>query len=135
MPVETPVLGYGSKLELITGGPTRIARVKTIDGPEEDSSDVDVSSLDSVNSRKDYIPGMIDPSTLELEMWFTKTTFALLKSIMRTIKTWKYTLTDGSVFDFDGYVKTHGPGMELEDGITAACTIKITGDVAFTPAA
>lgn len=131
-------IGYGSELRVKIGASfERVAEVHDIDGPNEEQNDVEVTNLDSAGRRREYIPGLTDPGMLTLETNFTKGEYNRLRDLKdnATVTDWEYELTDGSLLEFQGYVKAVGLRMVVDDKITSPVTVKITGDVEFTAAA
>ena len=47
---------------------------------------------------------------------------------------YRMTLADGSMWEFDGYIKSFGNEIDRAGIITVPITIKISGDPEFTPA-
>lgn len=126
-------LGYGSELRVkVSGTFLRVAEVHDADGPNEEVNDVEVTNLDSADSRREFIGGLIDPAALTFECNFTKAEYIRMRSFLRVKTDWEYQMTDGTIQAFSGYVKNTGTKMVVDDKITMPIGVKITGPITVT---
>lgn len=131
------IKGYGVTLAYADVGSTTytpIAQIKDLTGPELDSDDIDVSNNSSPNMTREFMAGWQDSGEVETEVVYTKAQAATLYSIYRVTKNYLVTLSDGSTIKFTGYLKTLGIESPQEEEVRQSITIKVSGEVTFTPA-
>lgn len=138
MAASSAVIGYNSGIgESATSGGTYtdLAEVLSIDDGL-DVKPVKVSHLKSDNATHEYAPGMIEPGTINLELNFYKTQYASILSVLRTVRYWKITTSDGSITALKGfYQKLMKKVADGDDRITATVSMKVSGLPTFTAAA
>lgn len=127
------VLGAGAVLQLNQSGTYgSLANITSIGGPEAECDDVNVTNLTSANMFKEWIAGWADAGLAEMEANFDPATFALIYSQLRIANAWRIILSNGSKWDFTGYLKRIKTDNPLEEQVTAPFAIKITGKPTFT---
>lgn len=132
-------LGYGATLEVGDGASpevfSAVAYVSNISVSGYSVDAVDVTTHDSANNFKEFIPGMVDGGEVSFDIVFDPDntthdeTAGGLKAIMdsRSIKNWKVTFADATnVWSFTGFMTSFEFEVPIEDAITASCTIKTT---------
>ena len=107
-----------------------------------ESSEIDITTLDSPDGAKEYAAGDIEAGDCEIAGYIKKTTdedtvtkmMALLKS--GSTEAWKVTFPSGAYWDFNAYVKAFKTTEETTDGLIGfSGTLRISGLPAYTTAA
>jgi len=129
-------IGYGSSISTSTGV---IGQVESISFGGIETNDVDVTTLDSSDAYRDFVPGLIDPGDLTITITYDKI-LASHKALSnhlngRTVLDgWSVAFT-GSTTDpdtFSGYVNSLSREVPLDDKMTATFGVKVTGDPGLT---
>lgn len=131
-------IGYGTTFtwhSQLIGEITRIGSVSLTLGK------VEATTLDSPNSYKEYLPGLIDPGEIELEGWLDPDDAgqALLLSDLndRSEQAWVITFTaaiSSATWEGNGYVVAFSAGEATPEGLVPfTATIAITGKPTLTP--
>lgn len=142
-------IGHGKKLEWSAtenGTYARIGGTVTISLPEAELGTAEITNDQSTDRRKDYIPGLYEPGTLGFSYVYGATEFAEVEELFQEASTaagaatatkyWKYTLPDGSVAKFRGFITKHGLGDGAqEDAYTVEGEMQVRGAMTFTPPA
>jgi predicted secreted protein len=146
---STATRGYATKLRKVSGtNSTVLAQIRDITGPGSEADDIDVSNTDSTNRRREFIAGMVDEGEVEFDLVYVKAQASVLKALVggptgtSVTDSFEIELSDrtntsgtGSVIAFGGYVKALGFEAPFEDKVTNTATIKLSGEVTFTPSA
>lgn len=132
---------FGSKLKSGDGATvaasttfTDLAKCRTIGGPDITVGDIEETNLDSADTATEYVPGLIEGGEVTFDMLFTKAQAATAYGLLRTQRGWRYVLSDGSKWEFNGYLKRFGTEGEIKGAIINNGTIKITGKPVYTAA-
>lgn len=128
------IQGVGGQLQLnIASVLTTVAGVYDVDGPQGTVDDINVSSLQSASAAKEFLPGMFDGGTVQLECRYDHIQWGTLYGTYRVMQAWRILYNDGSKWDFNGYINSMSPKMPLEDEVGSPFSIKISGKPVFTP--
>ena len=115
---------------------TTIAEVNSIDGPNKSRDTIDVTSLNSTDGYREFIPSFRDAGEVSLEMNFTQAGYIIMTDDFETEDSREYRITlpdtGGTLIEFDAYVTSLGLGIPMDDKVTAPVTLKITGPVRIT---
>lgn len=115
---------------------TNIAEINSVDGPNKSRGTIDVTSLDSDEGYREFITSFRDAGEVTLGMNFTFAGYELMNDDFESdsSREFKITLpnTEGTEFEFDGYVTALGMAVPFDDKVTATVTIKITGPIRTT---
>jgi hypothetical protein len=120
------------------GSYTTLLEVTKVGSPKQSVKDVDVTHYVSDSGVKEYIPGWIEPGTVEYEANYLKAQETILQGLLGVAHFYKIQLPDGSnstsgsTFAFPGYIKELGDEIPNEDKINRKITIKVSGPVVFT---
>lgn len=127
------VLGFVTTLSGVTTG--AITGLRDV-SYSSSVADVNISSNDDATGQFTlrFKAGMQDPGELAVNAVFKKATFDNAERDKRVEQVWTLTAADGSVLTFTGYIKTCDLGLPWEDVGTFDITIKVSGNVTFTPA-
>lgn len=151
--------GHGAQLYMsITTDPTNmtaIGNVISITGPNQSRDSIDISSMDSPNNFKEYIPGLLDAGEITVDINYdgsdggdaavlggTNAATGLLKNtnpaMMATIgffdgtnETGKTNVTNHSFWQANGFITALGHQIPFDTKITQPVTIKLTGTGSF----
>jgi len=120
---------------------TEIADLTSITAPSYSRDEIDISSHDSVDNYREYVGGMIDAGTVEIEGNFKAhaSQLALIDlleaddPVAMQIET-----ASGKIIAFNGFVTAYDLDLPYEDKETFSASIKVSGkptitDVPVTP--
>ena len=134
-----PIVGVGTSFERYdTGGLTfvPIAEVSSISGPGMSRDMLDSTSLDSTGGYREFTPGLRNPGTIKLSLFFTNAGYQQMKSDFEDSSPQQYQIvladTSATTLGFYGYV-TDCPLTIPEGIVTFDVTIQISGQVTVTP--
>jgi predicted secreted protein len=100
----------------------------------QEKPDVDVTSLDS--TAREYLSGLGVGDDIDIEFNWHRTDegqVALGASYTSgDLKAFRVDYPDGTRLEFNGVVKSFGPGAALDEQIKGSAKIKISGDVTIT---
>jgi predicted secreted protein len=144
MPTQATV-GYGSILEAETGASgsgvyTRIAEVVSFNGPNDDVSLVDATNMDSANARREFIYGLVDGGTVDMEVnWLPQ---APSQKLLRTdvtnkiTRNYRITLPDtaGTTIVFPAQVQSIKRSAQIDAVMRKQVSLKVSGNVIWNPA-
>ncbi len=130
-------IGFGTSIATSSGA--TIGQIRSISGPATDVNDVDVTTLDSTDNWRDFLPGLVDPGEVTLGLAYGNdvVTHTLLATRHSARTSATYTLTHGSTAwsantqAFTGYVKSLGQEIPLDDLVTLDVTFKLSGSAGF----
>lgn len=135
---STAKAAFGTKLKK---GATAIAELTSIGAVGVTREMIDATSHDSADGYKEYIPGLIDTAELPIEGILNKgdagQTALLTDLEAGTLGSYTITGPTGNAFiyAFKAYVTAYNAGPFNYDGkITFSATLKISGEVDYTPA-
>jgi len=132
----------GTKLRKLKSGleqqDTLIANLTSIGEFGIESEEIDVTTLDSTGGFREFVASLKDAGEIELK-GFTKSegNVQLLLGLANSQKmeTWEVETPSGSVFEFDGFVKSFKEGEATVDGArNFTASIRISGEITYTPA-
>jgi hypothetical protein len=130
--------GYGTTIGYATtsgGSYTSLAEVVSIDFPEFSVDDIETTHMLSTNKWKTFQAGLKDGGELGVTIHWDKT---VMTTVMGTLLAadyfWKVTFNDittGSTMIVPGYIKGVGAETPLDDIVTVALTIKVSGEPTY----
>jgi hypothetical protein len=116
---------------------TKIANVKSFDGPNEETAFNDATDFDSPGGKREWRPGLTDGGALDLTVNFKpgETGWGALRTQQRQKKKAKFRLVtcdadEGTreCEEFEAFVQTRGRGAEVDGLMEGRVSFKITGD-------
>jgi predicted secreted protein len=126
--------GHGTTLSGATTG--AIAQIISVGLPDQKVDDLDVTTMASANKWREFIPGLKDAGTIQLQLLYEKANYQKVQNILgATPEVWTITLPDGSTFVSTAYINANGGDSPMEDKVTQSVTMKLSGEPTFTPAA
>lgn len=112
-----------------------IAEVRAITGPSTNRDIIDVTSLDTEEGSKEFIPGFKQGGEVSLAMNFTRDTYELMRGDFEGQSEEDYAIVfeddDSTYIEFLGLVTKLPLAVEADDSIKANITIVITGAMEF----
>lgn len=130
---STAILGYGTTVEH-GEGVVAITKIRKASGPKIEVPQVDVTTFDSPDNFKEFIPGLKDPGDFEIDVLYTAAQAAALYALLGTTEDFLITFTDNSTWAFEAFFKSFSKEIPLEEGIAMTIALKITGKPTFTAA-
>lgn len=123
--------GHGT---VLSDGTITVGNVMSISGPNQTRDSVDVSTMDSTSKTREFVPCMLDPGELTLEMNYDATasgTAHLLDAAQtNTEATWTLTFPGGgttSTWACKGFITALGHAVPFDDKVTQSLTLKFSG--------
>ena len=124
-------IGDGATAESFTD----LAEVISISPPSQSTDIIDVTHLKSVNRRREFLAGFIDPGDVTLELNHVPgsaadTAIQALEGLSTTTN-FRVTFPDGTsgsvTWIFAGFLQGYEPNITPDDKMTSSVTIKVTG--------
>ena len=130
-------LGFGTIFSITVDSTlTAVADLTSISGPEISVDEVDVSSHDSPDMYREFIPGLKDGGSVSIEGNFTNAASqgniqglidgdaksAMTIDLPESLASWA----------FDGFITSFSTDTPYDDKITFSATIKVTGQPVLT---
>jgi predicted secreted protein len=138
-------IGYGTLFKTGNGAApevfTTLAEVTAITPPSMARDSVDASHEQSPDSWREFIAGMKDGGEVSLDLNFVPggTAAAALAAELdlegsEAVKNRQILFTDGSMFEFAGFLTGWEPDAPLDDKMSGTATFKVTGKPTLTQA-
>jgi hypothetical protein len=140
MAAGTGFIGYLSVLKKgAAGAGATIGEVISISGPEMETDVVEITHLDSANAHKDFIPGLIDAGSIEVELQLdtAATVFATLVTDFQARTTSTYHIlfsnTGASTLEFSAFITSLAPQISgAGERVTVSIGFKVTTKPTWT---
>ena len=133
--------GHGADFSI---GGTTIGNIIRISGPSFSRDPIDISTMDSTNKLREFIPGMIDAGEVTFDLNFegaaTGGSKILLDQITATAAQAMQvilddaggTTTQKSTWACNGFITGLGVEVPFDDKVVQSVTVKLTGEPTFT---
>lgn len=112
-----------------------IAEVRAVTGPSANRDVIDVTSLDTEEGSKEFIPGFKQGGEVSLALTFTRDTFELMKEDFEGQQEEDYAIVfddvDNTYIEFLGLVSKLPLEVGADDAVKVNITIVITGPIEF----
>lgn len=114
---------------------TTIAEITNISGPQNTLELIDATHMESPDAFREYIPSLLDGGEISFDINYLPANANQLglhdDLVDRVKRNFQIVWTDtaGSTDSFAGYVTDFTPSAQIDDKLSASCTIKITGPV------
>jgi len=111
---------------------TTVAEVKSISGPNTQTSIIDITHMQSDNNTREFLPTLIDPGEMSFVINFLPNSSGhqglRTDQKNRTKRNWKLVFTDSAAttYSLAGYITGFGITAEIENALQANCTVKLT---------
>lgn len=117
---------------------TVIASLTSIGEVTGEREEIDVTTLDSPNGAKEYIPGAVDYGSTDIAGNVTDgVQVAKLQSVFNAnaVRDWEIETPSGCKESFSAYISAFGFGEKTTDGLdTYTMTLRLTGAVEYSAA-
>lgn len=127
--------GYGASLSI---GGTDVGNIISISGPDQARDSIDISTMDSSNKFREFIPGMLDSGEITVELNYDGTA-AGTADALNTLKTASaltvlvtFQGTATSTFSCSGFITALGHAIPFDDKVTQSLGLKLTGSATYT---
>ncbi len=129
------VRGAGTTLEKGKTTPIKIANLTSIDGIEVTAESIDVTTLDSADGFKEFIPGSLDGGEVSIEGFLDPTTGQGQVELQTAINAGtiddyaiKFPADLNAKWSFKAFVTAFkAGGATTDDGLPFSATLKVTG--------
>ncbi|SEI10094.1 phage tail tube protein [Paracoccus alkenifer] len=131
------MIGYDTRFEIETapgaGIYVELEEVYEITPPASTISKVDVTSFKSPGRRREFIPGLTENGAASLNMNFVPGSPSDLRiEALRAsgeVLSMRITYPNGVTVTFDGFVEEYTPAVPVDDRMTAAVSLSVTGEI------
>ena len=135
--MATAPIGTTMKFTPQSGTQTVIGKLTSIGEISPDSEEIDITTLDSAGGYRQYMQGLRDAGTIEIEGFYDPDDAgqAVLRSAYASGApgSVRISFPDGTVFTFSAFVKSHRAGAaEVDGAIGFAAVLRITGGITIT---
>jgi hypothetical protein len=138
-------IGHGKTLAwsaTSNGTFAKIAGTVDIALPDRELGTAEITNDDSPDRHKDYIPALFEPGTLSGSYIYGATAFEAMEEHFQlamdpataptATRYWKYTLPDGAIVTFRGFLTKHGMEPEMEEALSVEFEMQVRGPMTFT---
>lgn len=123
-------IAYGASLAIYNGSTfDDVANVISFDEPQYQRDAVETTHMLSADQFREYIPGMMDGGEVNFGINYTPAASNALRTALTasTLQRFKITHKSGIYVDFYGVPTALTPATPIDDRMTAAMTIKVSG--------
>ena len=139
------IIPYGGTVEVSSDGSTftSIPEPKGIPVPQTETEYPEVTSLDSPNGFREFIPGLKDGGTVSFVIGYTPAGYAILDGLNAdTLLTWRCTFplapsqaSTGGTFTFTGYISFAPDASDVGAPVDVTINIRVSGSPTWTQGA
>ena len=131
---------FQTEIAAVPGTYQTVAQIRNIGGPGLQQDALDVSFLDSVGAYRQFVGGFNDPGEIGIELMFDPTDATQddvgvdgLLSIydLHEVVGFQVVWPDATIWRFQGLVTAYEPSAPVDDVLTAAITVKLSGQPTF----
>ena len=146
--MSTGIHGYGAVLGLGTAvsSVATITNISSISGPNQSRDAIDITTLASASITKEFIPGMVDPGELTMELNYNETEALVLTAATYGLGNhypvyYKIQFPDStntsasSNFSGSGFITALGHALDTGSKISQSVTLKLTGPATYSTSA
>ena len=123
--------GFASKLRKVVEDAEDIqfAQITNLSLPDQDADEVDLTSFDSADGFREFVQGLKDPGSVDVEAWFTKVFADEMQDDFNegNINTYVIEFPNEEGVEFEAFVQSIGGEVPMEDGVSMEVTLKLTG--------
>ena len=123
--------GFASKLRKVVENEDDIqfAQITNLSLPNQDADEVDLTSFDSADGFREFVQGLKDPGSVDVEAWFTKAFADEMQDDFNegNINTYVIEFPNEEGVEFEAFVQSIGGEVPMEDGLSMEVTLKLTG--------
>ena len=119
--------GDGAEPEVFT----TIANTTSIEGPGIERENIDVTAHDTANNYMEFVPGLVDPGEVEIEVNYDPALHdALVADFDDNVpRNWQLVFPDpaATTWSFSAFITAFSPEAPVDDKLAASMTFKVTG--------
>ena len=123
--------GFNSKLRKVKedSDDHKFAKITSIGLPEQDADEVDLTSFDSEDGFREFVQGLKDPGSVDIEALYTKDFVDEMQDDFNdgTISTYVIEFPNEEGVEFKAFVQSIGGEVPMEEGISMSVSLKLTG--------
>jgi hypothetical protein len=110
--------------------------VRSIEGPNQEASEVECTTFDSTGFAREYLLGLSDPGNMTVELAFDPQDagqqIVLNLQSSRRLAAFKIVFpTTGHTITGTGYVNSFGPSFPVDNLVTASVGIRVSGPITW----
>ena len=123
-------IGYSTLFGIKNGGGTYddVAEVTSVKPPSYARDAIDATHMQSPNSFREYIAGLMDAGEVSLTINYVPSTSDVIIAAMTAgAGNFQITMPNSVKFQFAGIVTAYEPDAPLDDKMSASITIKVSG--------
>jgi len=127
-----------SKGTTLKVGANTIGNLTSIGGIELSADTSDVTTLDTVDGYRKFIPGFVDGGEVSAEGYMSDTGSSeatIIELVGGSEQECEIAFPSGAKWEFDGIVTGFSTSASLEDPVSFSITIKVSGKPTFTAGA
>lgn len=110
---------------------TTIANVTSIEGPGIEREEIDVTAHDTENNFMEFVPGLVDPGEVEIEVNYDPSEHDALVADFddNEPRNWRLVFpdADATTWQFSAFLSEFSPEAPVDDKLAASMTFKVTG--------
>ena len=136
-------IAHGISLAVSDGtSTTTVGNITSIGGPDQSRDAIDISTMDSTNKIREFLPGLIDSGEASIDLNYDSgdggNADSLQTLLTATVMTWTIkwaestTTSSCSSIACAGFITRLGYAIPLGDKITQSLGVKFTGAHTFT---
>jgi len=146
--MSTGIHGYGAVLGIGTAvsSVTTVTNISSISGPNQSRDSIDISTLASGTITKEFVPGMVDPGEMTLELNYNETETPVLTGTTIGINNHYpiyYSIqfpdatasTASSKFSGSCFITALGHALDNGSKISQSVTLKLNGPATYSTSA
>ena len=97
-----------------------------------EADDLDISNMDSSSKWREFIAGMKNAGSINVELVFKTGMLSTIAALLGTSQTWTITIAGGGTFVCDGFLRALSQPIAFEEEITQTFEVKLSGIPTFT---
>ena len=132
MAASSAIIGYGSTFAIGDGGGpetfTAVAEVTSITPPNYSRDAVDVTHMNSDDTFREYIAGLMDAGEVQIELnYIPNASDVLIAALEAGKQNYQITMPNSVTFTFAAVMTDFSLQAPNEDKLTASATFKVSG--------
>lgn len=134
------ISGYNTGYFIHNGGTPgafdEMGEMFDIEPPDQQTGEFETTHFKSPNRTKEFAAALIDPGEASFQInWLPgDDTDVIIQALKASgeIRSQRIVWPNGVTWDFDGWIKGFKPGAPIEDRMTGAVTVRVTGSTAIS---
>lgn len=138
----TPKSAFGTQLKIGSGTSPEtfavILGIRNLQGPSQDREIIDATHHGSTGGYRQKVVSFKDPGNVTFDLLYDSTDTQHLKLFTDyaagTLRNWQQIMTDAGAeqYAYAGYVKSINPGAPIDDVLSYAVTIELSGSITIS---